>query len=109
MSQRVKDLEGELEQKLQRSASQPEKNRFGVSKGSPYKGAPVPPPDPISPHKTRSILLPALRTIPHAPSPQRYKDEQAAQAEADANMDKSRNKELHRSQRSQACVGGQET
>jgi hypothetical protein len=101
VSQRVKQLEGELDKKLQRSASQPA--RFGVSKGAPYKGAPFPPP-PSSPTKSRSVCLPALRTIPSAPSPQRSLDQKAAQADADSLMELSRNKELSRAERSKARI-----
>jgi len=103
MSQRVKSLEDELEQKIQRSASQPlAKGRFGISRSNPYRVAPFPPP-PSSP-KQRGVHLPALRTLPQAPSPQRFKDEQSALEAAEASMEKSRNKEISRAERSKARV-----
>jgi hypothetical protein len=102
MSERVKDLEN----KLKESASQPvfAKERFGVTKPSPYRGAPVPPPPASSPKRTRGLQLPALRTVPHSPSPQRWLDEQAAAAEAEAEIQVANNRELSRADRARARV-----
>merc|ERR1712080_779380 len=105
MSQRVQELEGQLDKKLQRSASQPStKPHFGVSKGTPYKGTPIPPPSPTSPNRTRGLHLPALRTIPHTSSPQRYLEEQAAEAAVSSSMERSRNLQLSRAERSKERV-----
>jgi len=100
MSDKVKDLE----RKLQRSASQPEVRKPTGGKLAPYRGSPVPPPQPSSPNRTRGLHLPSLRTIPHSPSPQRWMDEQATQAVADSNMDRGRDKEVSRAERSKARV-----
>jgi hypothetical protein len=107
MSNRVQDLE----RKLKRSASQPTTNKdagkeqfFGVKKVSCYKQAPVPPPPPSSPKRTKAFMLPALRTIPYSPDTKRVQEEQATRAAADINMERARDKELSRAERSKARI-----
>jgi len=97
MSERVKDLE----RKLRIAANKP---RLGITKSTPYKAAPLPPPPPASPKNHRGLLLPALRTIPHSPSPQRWLDEQAVAASAQADMENSRSPEASRADRSKSRV-----
>jgi len=96
MSERVK----ELERKLRNSASKP---RLGITKPSPYKPVPLPPPPP-SPKQIRTLHLPALRTIPHSPSPQRWLDEQSVAASAQADMEHSRSPEASRADKSKSRV-----
>lgn len=97
MSDRVKDLE----RKLRNAANKP---RLGITKNTPYKAVPLPPPPPVSPKQTRGLQLPALRTIPHTPSPQRWLDEQVVAASAQADMDISRSPEAARADKSKSRV-----
>lgn len=102
--ERMADKVQELEKKLQRSSSQPaaKKQFFGTKQVSCYKVPPVPPPPPSSPKRTMALHLPALRTIPHSPNITRAVDEQNTRAAADAHLEKARNPEASRADRSRA-------
>jgi len=106
--ERLKRRCQDLEKKLARSASQPSagdgKVRFGVSKGAPYKVVPTPPPLPSSPKRTQALMLPALRTIPHEPNTRRATEEKETRASADVDMQRARDKEMTRAQRSEARI-----